>query len=92
MRWARMSEKKTPSRLSQLARHLGDREGLGWIKRQRPRWLLKTAREDRRGPADRGTLSPDLRIPQAPAATARVFAPSSCSSRGSPLWGADFLG
>lgn len=56
-----MSEKETQSRLTQLARHLGEREGLGWklrpgIKRQRPRWLLKTARADRRGPASRGTL------------------------------------
>lgn len=52
----------------------GSGKGLGWklcpgIKCQRPRWRLKTAREDRRGPASRGLcahISGSRRLPQPP--------------------------
>lgn len=58
----------------------GSAEGLGWescpgIKRQRPRWRLGSAREDRRGPATRGLCAQNWGSP----APAPGFAPSADS-------------
>lgn len=81
--------KKTPKPFEPASREpRGSGEGLGWdsypgIKRQRPRWRLRTKREDPRGPASRGLCAQNW----GSAAPAPGFTPSAGSLWGSPLRG-----
>uniref|UniRef100_A0A452USH0 Laminin subunit beta-1 n=1 Tax=Ursus maritimus TaxID=29073 RepID=A0A452USH0_URSMA len=81
--------KKTPKPFEPASREpRGSGEGLGWdsypgIKRQRPRWRLRTKREDPRGPASRGLCAQNW----GSAAPAPGFTPSAGSLWVSPLRG-----